>query len=52
MLEGDLDMKKLRASGFQLYAFVDGSPPVATVMFFAIDWAKGIGFLYQTPQQS
>jgi hypothetical protein len=49
-LEGNLDPKKIRDAGFQLYVVEEPATASTTALeIFAIDWAKGQGFLYGPP---
>jgi len=49
-LEGNLDLKKIRDAGFQLYVVEEPATASTTALeIFAIDWAKGQGFLYGPP---
>ncbi len=52
-LRGGLDAGRIRSSGFDLYVLVE--PDVASrtdFVLFAINWSKGQGFFFRTPDQS
>jgi hypothetical protein len=47
VLKGDLDVIKIRQSGFDVYIFDEPGTSVTTsVYLIAIDWAKSRGFFY------
>jgi hypothetical protein len=47
VLNGDLDVAKIRAAGFEVYTFERPATSVTTATYvFAIDWANGRGFFY------
>jgi hypothetical protein len=49
-LEGGLDPKRVHEAGLQLYVIEEPATASTTVLdLFAIDWAKGRGFLYRPP---
>jgi hypothetical protein len=49
-LEGDLDSKRIHEAGLQLYVVEEpATASTTTLELFAIDWAKGHGFLYGPP---
>jgi hypothetical protein len=49
VLKGDLDVARIRGSGFDLYqAELPASSAVTDVLLFAIDWSNGRGFFYRT----
>jgi hypothetical protein len=49
-LEGDLDPKRIHEAGLQLYVVEEPATASTTALeLFAIDWAKGRGFLYGPP---
>jgi hypothetical protein len=51
VLTGDLDTSEIRKAGFQLYAIERPATSVTNeVLLFAIDWEKGRGFFYRTPE--
>jgi hypothetical protein len=48
-LRGDLDAQEIRKQGFDVYVIERPANAVMTeVLFFAVDWPKGRGFLYST----
>ena len=50
LLEGNLDLKRIHDAGLQLYVIEEPATASTTVLdLFAIDWAKGRGFLYRPP---
>jgi len=49
-LEGNLDPKRIHDEGLQLYVVEEPATASTTALeVFAIDWAKGRGFLYGPP---
>jgi len=49
-LEGDLDARRIHEAGLQLYVVEEPATASTTALeLFAIDWAKGRGFLYGPP---
>ena len=49
-LEGNLDSKRIHDAGLQLYVVEEPATASTTALeLFAIDWAKGRGFLYGPP---
>lgn len=50
VLEGNLEAKRIRDAGFQLYMVEEpATASTTTLEMFAIDWTKGHGFLYGPP---
>lgn len=48
LLQGNLNVDKIHDAGFELYMAEEPETPSTTAVFlFAIDWAKGRGFLYR-----
>lgn len=53
VLEGNLDIERIHNAGFNLYVFVKPETSVTTdTLLFAINWQKGQGFFYLTPDNS
>jgi hypothetical protein len=51
VLEGNLDVSKIRTDGLDLYVVERPETSVTTEIFvFAIDWGKGRGFFYRTSE--
>jgi hypothetical protein len=47
VLDGDLDIAKIRSAGFEVYTFERPATSVTTATYvFAVDWTKGRGFFY------
>lgn len=52
LLEGDLDVSRIRRAGFGLYVLVRPATSISTeTWLFAVDWEKGRAFLYTGPEQ-
>jgi hypothetical protein len=50
-LNGNLDVEKIHKEGFELYIVETPDTSVSTnISLFAIDWSKGHGFFYSTPE--
>jgi hypothetical protein len=51
VLKGNVDVEKIHREGFALYVVVAPETSVTTrVLLFAIDWPKGRGFFYSSPE--
>jgi hypothetical protein len=52
-LTGNLDARRIRKDGFDLYVIERPANAVMTeVMFFAVDWSKGRAFFYSTSKSN
>jgi hypothetical protein len=50
-LNGNLDVEKIHIEGFELYTVEMPATSMTTnISLFAIDWSKGYGFFYSTPE--
>ena len=51
MLNGNLDVEKIRKAGFELYVVERPATSVSTdELLIAIDWPNGRGFFYSSPE--
>jgi hypothetical protein len=49
LLKGNLNAEKIHKAGFELYIVEEPATSVTTdILLFAVDWAKGRAFFYQT----
>ena len=50
ILTGDVDGKKIRSAGFELYVRIEpATPSTSQAWLFAVDWRTGRGYFYSTP---
>jgi hypothetical protein len=51
VLQGNLDVEKIRKAGFELYVVTVPETSVSTeILLFSIDWTRGYGFFYRTQE--